>query len=65
MDSDDVRAKLSMINSNDNYGLSPNWDGERLDILHLSLDKLTFANNAYKEKSINSCLSGGEVDKQV
>ncbi|KAL0538278.1 hypothetical protein IC582_027290 [Cucumis melo] len=64
MDGDDVRAKLCMINYYDNCGTFLNWDRERLDILHLSLDKLTFANRAYKEKSINSCLSGGEVDKQ-
>ncbi|KAE8646760.1 uncharacterized protein LOC105435772 [Cucumis sativus] len=64
MDGDDVRAKLCMINYYDNCGISPNWEKERLDTLHLSLDKLTFANSAYKEKSINSCLSGGEVDKQ-
>ncbi|XP_022954368.1 uncharacterized protein LOC111456628 isoform X2 [Cucurbita moschata] len=64
MDSDEVRAKLSAINYYDNYGLTPDWERDRLAVLHLSLDKLSFANNAYKDKSNKSCLSGGEVDKQ-
>ncbi|XP_023515487.1 uncharacterized protein LOC111779624 isoform X2 [Cucurbita pepo subsp. pepo] len=64
MDSDEVRAKLSAINYYGNYGLTPDWERDRLAVLHLSLDKLSFANNAYKDKSNKSCLSGGEVDKQ-
>ncbi|XP_022992006.1 uncharacterized protein LOC111488484 [Cucurbita maxima] len=64
MDSDEVRAKLSAINYYDNCGLTPDWERDRLAVLHLSLDKLSFANNAYKDKSNKSCLSGGEVDKQ-
>ncbi|XP_023515495.1 uncharacterized protein LOC111779624 isoform X3 [Cucurbita pepo subsp. pepo] len=65
MDSDEVRAKLSAINYYGNYGLTPDWERDRLAVLHLSLDKLSFANNAYKDKSNKSCLSGGEVDKQI
>ncbi|XP_022155411.1 proton pump-interactor BIP103-like isoform X2 [Momordica charantia] len=66
MDSDDVSSKLCRLKyyEYDNGELNLEWHRERWDILHLSLDKLTFANNAYKEKSTNSCLSGGELDKQ-
>ncbi|XP_038875496.1 proton pump-interactor BIP131-like isoform X2 [Benincasa hispida] len=64
MDRDTLRSKLSWVKNYDYYGLTLKWQKERLDILHLSLDKLTFANNAYKGKPVNSCLSSGEVDKQ-
>ncbi|KAA0039824.1 proton pump-interactor 2-like isoform X1 [Cucumis melo var. makuwa] len=65
MDRDAVRSKLRWMKNYDYYELTIKWQKERLDILHLYLDKLTFANNAYKEKQVNSCLSSGEVDKRV
>lgn len=65
MDRDAVRSKLRWMRNYDYYELTIKWQKERLDILHLYLDKLTFANNAYKEKPVNSCLSSGEVDKRV
>ncbi|KAL0538279.1 hypothetical protein IC582_027291 [Cucumis melo] len=64
MDRDAVRSKLRWMRNYDYYELTIKWQKERLDILHLYLDKLTFANNAYKEKPVNSCLSSGEVDKR-
>ncbi|CAK9328682.1 unnamed protein product [Citrullus colocynthis] len=65
MDRDAWRSILSSrIKDYDNYELTLKWQKERLDILHLSLDKLTFAISAYKGKPVNSCLSSGEVDKQ-
>ncbi|XP_022155437.1 proton pump-interactor 1-like isoform X2 [Momordica charantia] len=64
MDRDEVDSKLRRISYYETNELTLKWQREKLDILHLSLDKLAFANNAYKGKPINTCLSGGEVDKR-
>ena len=64
MDRDALRSKLNRMNCG-NYELALKWKRNSLDFLYPSLDKLTFANNAYRGKSVNSCLSVGEVDKQV
>ncbi|KAG6592802.1 Proton pump-interactor 103, partial [Cucurbita argyrosperma subsp. sororia] len=63
MDRDALRSKLNWMNCG-NYELALKWKRNSLDFLYPSLDKLTFANNAYRGKSVNSCLSVGEVDKQ-
>ncbi|XP_023004757.1 proton pump-interactor BIP103-like [Cucurbita maxima] len=63
MDRDALRSKLNRMNFG-NYELALKWKRNSLDFLYPSLDKLTFANNAYKGKSVNSCLSVGEIDKQ-
>ncbi|XP_023514978.1 proton pump-interactor BIP103-like [Cucurbita pepo subsp. pepo] len=63
MDRDALRSKLNRMNCG-NYELALKWKRNSLDFLYPSLDKLTFANNAYRGKSVNSCLSVGEVDKQ-
>ncbi|XP_038906844.1 proton pump-interactor BIP131-like isoform X2 [Benincasa hispida] len=65
MDRDQVIAKLN------NQLFHENWDEfdlkcyrDRMNLLHLSLEKLTSVNKACKGKPNNSCLSRGKVNKQ-
>lgn len=64
--------RARVITKLENQRYYENWDEynleyyrHRMNVLHLSLHKLTSANKACKGKPNNSCLSGGKVDKQV
>lgn len=63
--------RARVITKLENQRYYENWDEynleyyrHRMNVLHLSLHKLTSANKACKGKPNNSCLSGGKVDKQ-
>lgn len=66
MDRDRVIAKLNdqqYYEFRDDFTLHCNTD--RMNMLHFSLEKMTYVNKARKGKPNISCLSGGKVDKQV
>ncbi|KAE8646761.1 hypothetical protein Csa_004897 [Cucumis sativus] len=65
MDRDQVIAKLNdqqYYESWDDFILLCNRN--KMNILHFSLEKMTYVNKAHKGKPNISCLSGGKVDKQ-
>ncbi|KAL0538277.1 hypothetical protein IC582_027289 [Cucumis melo] len=65
MDRDRVIAKLNdqqYYEFRDDFTLHCNTD--RMNMLHFSLEKMTYVNKARKGKPNISCLSGGKVDKQ-